>query len=99
VPNFLSPDEVFVTGGRQKSIYAAKVTEWLKQQPEEFCTEETLAHYQRNKMLVDLNEIPTDLQATILEEFNKPIIGSVNKIYGYLVKHRMKNLLDLIREF
>jgi 5'-3' exonuclease len=27
VPNFLSPDEVFVTGGRQKSIYAAKVTE------------------------------------------------------------------------
>jgi hypothetical protein len=99
VPNYLSPDDVFVTGGRQRPIMSAKVATWLTQQPEEFCDENTLKNYYRNKKLVDLNEIPEDVQAAILAEFDVPIVGSVSKIYSYLVRHRMKNLLELIREF
>lgn len=99
VPNFLSDDAVFVTGGRQKPIYDTKVDVWLNQQPEEFCDERLLKNYTRNKKLVDLTQIPEAVEAAILEEFGKPIIGSKNKIFGYMVKHRMKNLLDLIRDF
>ena len=99
IPNYLSPDDVFVAGGRQKPIMAVKVETWVQQQPEEFCNETTLKNYYRNKTLVDLDEIPAEVQAAILEEFAVPVIGSVNKIYSYLVRHRMKNLLELIREF
>jgi hypothetical protein len=105
VPNFLSPDDVFVTGGRQKPIMSTKVAVWLNQTPEEICSKdgvldpEVLKNYYRNKKLVDLTEIPDDLQAAILEDFAQPVIGNVSKIYSYLVKHRMKNLLELIREF
>lgn len=99
IPNYLSPDDVFVVGGRQKAIMSAKVENWLKQQPEEFCDETTLKNYMRNKMLVDLTQIPMDVEEAILAEFQVPIIGNVSKIYSYLVKHRMKNLLELIREF
>lgn len=99
VPNYLSPDDVFVTGGRQRPMLTVKVDVWIHQQPEEFCDETTLKNYQRNKKLVDLNEIPEEVQAAIIEEFNKPVIGDVSKIYSYLVKHRMTNLMSLIREF
>jgi hypothetical protein len=99
VPNYLSPDDVFVAGGRQKPIMAVKVETWVQQQPEEFCNETTLKNYYRNKTLVDLDEIPAEVQAAILEEFAVPVIGSVNKIYSYLIRHRMRNLLELIREF
>jgi hypothetical protein len=99
VPNYLSPDDVFVTGGRQKPMMTVKINVWVNQQPEEFCDETTIKNYQRNKKLVDLDEIPEDVQAAILEEFAIPVVGNVSKIYSYLVKHRMKNLLELIREF
>lgn len=101
VPNFLSPDDVLVTvGARQKSIFQKKVDVWLTQQPEQICeTEEQLKNYRRNEKMVDLNQIPVEIQAAILEEFDKPIIGDKSKIYGYFVKFRMSNLLEMIRDF
>jgi hypothetical protein len=99
VPNYLSPDDVFVSGGRQRPILTTKVEVWVHQKPEEFCDENTLKNYERNRTLVDLNQIPVEVQTAILEEFKQPILGDVSKIYGYLVKHRMRNLLELIREF
>ena len=99
VPNYLSPDDVFVTGGRQKPMMTVKVDVWVHQPPEEFCDEVTIKNYERNKKLVDLQEIPEEIQAAILEEFVKPVVGDISKIYSYLVKHRMVNLMSLIREF
>jgi hypothetical protein len=99
VPNFLSADDSIATGTRQSPIYEVKLNVWLDQQPEEFCDERTLKNFMRNKQLVDLSEIPTEVEQAILKEYVKPIIGSRDKIYGYLVKHRLKNLLEMIRDF
>jgi hypothetical protein len=99
VPNFLSADDSFETGTRQKSILSAKVDVWVTQQPEEFCDETTLANYYRNQKLVDLSQIPLEVEAAVLSEYEKPIVGNRSKIYGYLVKHKMANLLSCIREF
>lgn len=100
VPNYLSPDNVLVTHGvRQKPILSAKVEKWLKQEPEEFCDEMTLAYYNRNRMLVDLNQIPCEVQEAILAEFAVPIKGNTNRIFNYLATHRMKDLLEVVSEF
>jgi 5'-3' exonuclease len=100
VPNFLSADDSLVNGVKQKSIYQAKVDVWYGQPIETFCTDETMkSNYYRNKKLVDLSEIPAEVEAAILAEFATPVIGSSDMIYSYLVKNRMKNLLESIREF
>jgi len=100
VPNFLSPDDILVTKEcRQKSIFETKLDVWVTQQPEEFCDETTLKNYRRNEKMVDLNQIPSEIQQAILEEYDKPIVGDRSKLYGYFVKNRMSNLLELIRDF
>jgi hypothetical protein len=100
VPNFLSADDSLVNGIKQKSIYEAKVNIWYGQPIETFCLDETTkSNYYRNKKLVDLSEMPAEVEAAILAEFATPVIGRVDMIYGYLIKNRMKNLLSTIREF
>jgi hypothetical protein len=99
VPNFLSADDSLVMGVRQSSIYQAKIDTWYGNPPETFCDERMLANYYRNKKLVDLSEIPSEIEAAILEEFDQPVVGSSDMIYSYLVRNRMKNLLGSIREF
>jgi len=101
VPNFLSADEVFVVKGRQASIFDKKLEVWLTQQPEEFCTTETmLKNYNRNKMLVDLTSIPEAVEAAILAEFDvPPVVSNKGKIFSYLVKNRMKELFGMMGDF
>jgi hypothetical protein len=99
VPNFLSADDCLVTGVRQSSVYQAKVNVWYTQTPEEFCNEQMLKNYYRNKRLVDLSEIPTEVETAILEEFKVPPVGARDMIYGYLIRMRMRNLLDSVRDF
>jgi 5'-3' exonuclease len=99
VPNFLSPEDCLVNGVRQTSIYQAKVDVWYTQKPEEFCNETTLKNYYRNKTLVDLSEIPAEVEAAILEEFAIPPVGAQSKIFNYLMKFKMRNLLESAREF
>jgi len=100
VPNFLSADDSLVKGVRQTAIYEAKVNAWYGQPIETFCPNEQIkANYYRNKKLVDLSEIPADIEAAILEEFKLPPVGGQDMIYGYLVKKRMRNLIESVREF
>jgi hypothetical protein len=58
-----------------------------------------LKNYYRNKRLVDLSEIPTEVETAILEEFKVPPVGARDMIYGYLIRMRMRNLLDSVRDF
>jgi hypothetical protein len=101
VPNFLSPDDCLVTGVRQSPVYQVKIDAWYGQPPEIFCdgNEKMLVNYYRNKKMVDLTEIPVEVEAAILTEFNVPPVGASEKIFGYLVRSRMRNLLESIREF
>jgi len=100
VPNFLSQDDVFLVDGiRQKSIFQKKLAVWLTQQPEEFCDETTIKNYRRNEKMVDLTQIPPEIQAAILEEYARPIEGDKSKIYGYFIKKQMRNMLELVRDF
>ena len=54
VPNFLSADDTFVSGGRQKPLPKKKLEEWTLMQPEDYCQGEMLRNYHRNKMMVEI---------------------------------------------
>ena len=100
IPNFLSPDNTFVVGDRQKVINKKKLCEWIQNNPEDFCTTDLMLRgYKRNQMLVDLDYIPETLKEQIVAAFDKPKTGNRQKMLNYFIEKRLKNLLDVLDEF
>jgi hypothetical protein len=99
VPNFLSVDDTFVSGGRQKPLPKKKLEEWTLMQPEAYCSGEMLRNYHRNKMMVDLDCIPTELQKQITETFATYTRNPRSKIFNYFIEHRLRQLTEAISEF
>lgn len=100
IPNFLSADNVFVLGERQKVISKKKLQEWINTSAEDFCTTDTMLRgYKRNQMLVDLDFVPEAIKERIVEAFDKPKQGSRQKMLNYFIENRLKNLLEVIDEF
>lgn len=99
IPNILSNDDVFVEGIRQKPITEAKIINWLNQDPKEFCNEEMLRNYSRNETLIDLTKIPTTLSEKILHTYDNSKSKTKNEFMNYMIKHRLKNLIEVIDEF
>jgi len=103
VPNFLSPDDIFVTDGvRQKSVMKKSLDEWLSVSEDEFynnLTEDLQRNYMRNKMLIDLTQIPDEIKQNILDEYAKPTTGHRSKIMTYFIKHRMKMMMESLQDF
>jgi hypothetical protein len=102
IPNFLSPDNVFVSDGRQKSITQKKLDVWLSMSEDEFCrnlTEDQKSNWSRNRMLIDLPQIPAGIKTDILDEFKKPAGGHRSKILTYFIKHRMKLMTNCLSDF
>jgi len=99
VPNFLSADDTFVNELRQKPLAKKKISTWVELDPADFCTEEMLRNYQRNKTLIDLECIPSELKEKILISYLKPAIGDRSKLLNYFIQKRLKNLMDDIGDF
>ena len=99
VPNFLSADDTFINELRQKPLAKKKISVWVDLKPEDFCTEEMMRNYQRNKTLIDLECIPNVLKEEILLEYLKPPIGERSKLLNYFISKRLKNLMNDIGDF
>jgi hypothetical protein len=100
IPNFLSPDNVFALGGRQKSINTKKLSEWLNQKPEDFCTNDSLLRgYKRNQILVDLDYIPETIKAAIVKTYDDAKSGNKQKLMNYFIEKRLRNLIEVLDEF
>ena len=100
IPNFLSPDNVFALGERQKPIRKDKIAQWISMKPEEFCVNESMLRgYKRNQMLVDLDYIPEDIQSSIVEEYENVKSGSRQKMMNYFIEKRLRNLIEVMDEF
>jgi len=99
VPNFLSADDTFVIGARQKPISQKKLDAWINMDPREFCDENMLRGYLRNQQLVDLNFIPENLRTQIVSEYESQAGKGRSKLFNYFIEKRLKNLLESINEF
>ena len=99
IPNILTKDDVFVTGGRQKPITEVKIIGWMNQEPKEFCNEDMLRNYARNEMLIDLTRIPESLKEAILHSYDESKGRTKQEFMNYMIANRLKNLLEVIDEF
>lgn len=99
VPNIFSSDDVFVEGGRQKPIKTVDVNAWVNQEPTDFCTEEVLRNWKRNEILIDLSKIPDSIKTKIINTYNESSANSRQTFMNYMMKNRLKNLLEVFDEF
>ena len=99
VPNFLSADDVFVTGKRQTPLATKKIDAWNGKDPEEFCDERMLRNYRRNQQLVDLDFIPKNIIEQTNNIYDNYKLNERSKIFNYFVKNRMKNMMEVIHDF
>lgn len=98
VPNVLSPDNSIIEGLRQKTLRETKIDEILKADIKSL-PEEIQRNWKRNRMLIDLREIPLRVQDAIHIEFEAQAGKPRTKIFNYLIQHKMKMLMESINEF
>ena len=94
VPNCMSDDDCLINPDkRQKPITKKRLAqliesgEYLKQ-----------PFYERNKSMIDLNQIPSTINERIDTEYDKPIEREMG-VMDYFVSKRLDNLLENIQEF
>ena len=99
VPNVLSPDDVFVSGGRQTPLRAKLIDEWIANWDslQTKMTTEQYRNFQRNQALIDLTKIPSTKKSDIINTFEsvKPASNTLN----YLVEKRCSQLIECAEEF
>jgi hypothetical protein len=100
VPNFLSPDDVFVSEGRQKPIRKKDLEEWKKLPLEHWETTPHWKNIERNINMIDLRKIPQDIQEKIIHTYTNDKKGrDKTQLLNYFIANKMKNLIDHITEF
>ena len=100
IPNFLSADNVFAIGERQKVINKKKLEEWIRKSPEEICVNDTMLRgYKRNQMLVELDFVPENIKSQIVEVFENTKANTRQKMFNYFIQNRLTNLMEVIDEF
>jgi hypothetical protein len=102
VPNVLSEDDCFIVDGkRQKPITAKRLRELQESLGSDnlFFDETIRKNWERNKTLIDLSKIPSDVEAAILNKWEEPHDSSRSKLINYFMEHRLKNLMECIDEF
>ena len=99
VPNFLSKDDTFVVGGRQKPLREEKLNNWIEMDPSEFCDDEMLRNYKRNEILVDLSMTPQTIKDQVVTVYNEQAGKSRAKLFNYFIDNKLKHLMESINEF
>ena len=97
VPNILSPDNCLAVGERQKAMTKKRLA--LYSQGTEVMDEETLRRFYRNKMMIDLEEIPQKYQDQILEAYNEEKTIGRELLFNFFVQKKLKHLITDIQDF
>lgn len=96
VPNILSADNCLAVGERQRPITKKRLESLAD---EENMDEETKRRYYRNKMMIDLGEIPEDFKNKILEEYSSEKNVGREKLFNFFVTKKLKHLITDIQDF
>jgi len=98
VPNMLSDDDTFVADGKRQTPMTQKRINQLKKDAESSEFYEN-PKYVRNSTLIDMSNVPTDLQDRILDAYNNQKGKGRDKLLQYFIDHRLKSLMPHLEEF
>ena len=98
VPNILSPDDVFVTGTKQRPINKKRLEEWANIENIPLGSE-TKKYYERNKKLIDLDQIPGLIYNDILSKYNTYKVNDRTLLLTYFIENKLKSLIENINDF
>ena len=96
IPNVLSPDNCFVVGERQKPLTQKKIDKFLTGEP---MPAEVARNYMRNKQLIDLTMVPSDIAEKILESYQAQEAKKPKDLMNYFINNKLKNLMENMQEF
>ena len=101
VPNVLSADDTFISENSQTPLRQTRIDNWLENSDNlrEHMDEDTYRNYQRNKKLIDLTDIPENIQESIINNFNGQSKTPNMKVLNYLIKKRCNHLIEVVEEF
>jgi len=95
IPNFLSSDDCFVKGERQRPISQKNLAKWVDMEPSSFCMNDTqLANYHRNRLLIDFDYVPKEIEQQILDEFNSLNTDGKQVPLEYFQQHQLNDLMQ-----
>lgn len=97
IPNVLSPDNCFVDEIRQTPLKQNLIDTWIDD--DSIMPEEIKRNFQRNKKLIDLNEIPNDIYNNIVNTYDDQKPAMKMRVLNYLIKKRCNNLIEVVEEF
>lgn len=101
IPNVLSADDTFISENSQTPLRQTRIDNWLEHSDNlrEHMDDEIYRNYQRNKKLIDLTDIPEDIQESIINNFNGQAKTPNMKVLNYLIKKRCNHLIEVVEEF
>jgi len=103
VPNVLSADDVFVSGGRQTPLSTKKISEWLQAVStntlQEKMGDAVYRNYIRNSTVIDLSKIPETIKSGILNVYSETKGKGNSKVLNYLISKRCNMLVSCAEEF
>jgi len=101
IPNILSSDNTFVEGIRQRPLSKKKIDEWISKSewPIPEWNDELKRNYQRNKTLIDLECLPSDIFERIYITWKDYEITDRSKILPYFMKYRLRELTEKLGDF
>ena len=98
VPNVLSPDHTFTDGLRQKPLGKKRIEKMINENMSDW-NDEVKRNYQRNYKLINLKNIPKDIQSNIVDEIYKSSCGDRSKLLNYFTVNKLKTLTENIGDF
>lgn len=102
IPNILSKDDAFTDKSSRQSPLRQSVIEFYMENADiegMNMPMEVFRNFQRNKTLIDLNEIPEHIYNSIVTNFNEQKPAHRMKVLNYLINKRCKNLIEVVEEF
>ena len=102
VPNVLSSDDTFIDEDKKQTpLSKKKIQTWLDDYDnlENVMPSQAYRNYQRNKKVIDLEEIPQEVTIKILDKYNSLKPTPNMKALNYLIVNRMNNLVESVGDF
>lgn len=107
IPNVLSAANSFVNKVRQKPITTKRLAAWCgfngmpSAEFAELCNNDPTIkyNYERNKTLIDLSFVPTDLSDQIISEYHGQGGKDRSKLLNYFIDNKLRHLMENLSDF